>query len=70
VAKKSCIHKIEMEYRYDRLATRKLSQVYQQLLPDRVVQQKFTIGEETVGENAHETSSGLRKGIIGATERR
>jgi len=69
VAKQGCIHKIEMEYSYDRLATRKLSQVYQQLLPDRVEEPEFAFGE-TIGEDAHETSSGLRKGIIGATERR
>ncbi|NIR87116.1 hypothetical protein GWO13_05890 [Candidatus Bathyarchaeota archaeon] len=69
MAKKGCIHKIEMEYSTDRLTTRKLSQVYQQLLPDRVDEPEFALGE-TIGEEAHETSSDLRAGIIGATERR
>ena len=31
--------------------------------------QEIALGE-TVGENAHETGSGLRAGIVGATERR
>ncbi len=69
MAKKGCIHRIEIEYSYDRLATRKLSQVYEQLLPDRVDEPEFALGE-TIGEDVHETSSGLCKGIIGATERR
>ena len=69
MAKKGCIHRIEIEYSYDRLATRKLSQVFQLLLPNRVDEPEFALGE-TIGEDAHETSSALRKGIIGASERR
>ena len=64
MAEKGCIRKIEIKYSYDRLATRKLSQVYNQLLPDGLYKLFETIGE------ACEISSHLRTGFIGATERR
>jgi hypothetical protein len=58
-----------MEYSYDRLAIRKLSQVYQQLLPDGIGHHEFAPGE-TIGEESHEASSNICEGILGAAERR
>ncbi len=65
MAERNCESKIQMLYSFDRLANRKISQVYRLLVPQKRWPFKKNIRSLKTGDTEGEDSGNLRTSIIG-----
>ena len=67
VKAKNSAKEVQLEYSFDRLSAKKISQAYKVLVPERV----WTAGDrDECVEGRDEGSSDLRAGVLRAAERR